>query len=177
MTTIFDTLIPHIFFDSVAVFDQNFKQVFSKARPLKATVKEEAKLMEHPVETGATITDHRIILPIEIELSMILQASDYLDVYRQIKQYFLNATLLTVQTRSGIYTNQLIESLPHEEDPSMFNTLTVALKFKQVQFTTPQNSIVPKYPKDSNKIDRGTQSPKTPDSEIKNQSAAKDLFS
>lgn len=160
---ILDTLIPFAFFDVVAVYDQNFKQIFRGARPVKVTVKEEAKLMEHPVETGATITDHRIILPIEIEFSMLLQAQDYIDVYREIRQYYLNATLLKVQTKSSVYENQLIASMPHEEDPSQFNTLVLALKFKQVQFTTPQNGIAPRHSKDSNKVERGTQESKAVD--------------
>ncbi len=32
--------------------------------------------MEHPVESGIIITDHRIILPVEIELSLILTSSN-----------------------------------------------------------------------------------------------------
>lgn len=162
MPTIFDTLIPHAAVDTVAVYDQNFRQVFPRARALKAVVKEDAKVMEHPVETGAIITDHRIILPIEIELSFILQSEDYLDTYRAIKQYFLNATLLVVQTRSGTYQNQLIASMPHEEDPEQFDTLMMAVNLKQVQFVTPQFNVRPRRPSNSTTSDRGNLQPKKP---------------
>lgn len=157
ITDIISTLLPSFAIDYVAVFNQNYEQVFRNARPIKAVVKEQAKLMDHPVENGAIISDHRIILPIEIDLSLILASDDYQSVYKEIRQYYLNATLLVVQTRSGIYENQLISALPHEEDPSMFNALTLALSFKQVQFVTAQFGVVPKYSSNTTTVNRGTQ--------------------
>jgi hypothetical protein len=157
MASILDTLIPQFASDSVAVYSQDFTQVFPRARAIKAVVKEEAKVMEHPVESGAIITDHRIILPIEIELSMILQSADYQDTYRAIKQFYLNATLLVVQTKSGVYTNQLIASMPHEEDPEQYDALVLALKLKQVQIVTEQFKLTPKAPANRSTVNRGTQ--------------------
>jgi hypothetical protein len=164
LTEIISTLLPSFATDDVAVFTQDFTQVFAKARALKATVKESAKLMEHPVESGAIITDHRIILPVEIELSLILASSDYQNVYKQIRSFYLNSTFLTVQTRAGIYYNQIIESMPHEEDPSYYDVLTLALNLKQVQIVTAQFGVQTKNPSNGNTTRRGTQqgTPATP---------------
>ena len=145
-------------------YDQDFHQIFRTARPLKAVVKEQAKLMEHPIETGATIVDHRIILPVEIELSMVLESTfgfsvEYQQVYLQIREAYLNSTLLTVQTRSGVYTNQLIQSMPHEEDPTQYDVLTLALSLKQVIFVTAQYGTAPKNPSNTNTVNRGAQQP------------------
>ena len=159
-----NNLIPTSAYDSVAIFDTLFNQLFKNARSIKVVVKENSKLMEHPIETGAVITDHRIVLPTEIEMSLILASSDYADVYAQIKQIYLNANLLIVQTRAGIYTNQLIEALPHEEDPNMYNALTIALSLKQVLFVSAVVTNPQKYPSNTNTVDRGTQqgTPATP---------------
>jgi hypothetical protein len=143
--------------DPVAIFTQDYEQIFRNARAIKATVKEEAKLMEHPIETGATIVDHRIILPTEIELSLILTRHDYQDTYHQIREYYYNSTLLIIQTRSGIYENQLIQSMPHEEDPDQYDVLTLALSLKQVFFVTAQYGTVPKNPSNVNTSSRGVQ--------------------
>jgi hypothetical protein len=143
--------------DTVAVYTQDFTQVFRDARAIKAVVKEQAKVMEHPVESGAIITDHRIILPTEIELSLILTPATYRETYDQINQYYLEGTLLIVQTRSGIYLNQLIYSMPHEEDTNLFNTITLALGLKQVQFVTAQYTTTPRNPKNTNTTQRGAQ--------------------
>lgn len=138
-----NVLVPNASADIVAVFDDNFNQVFVNGRPIKAIVNEDSKVMEHPVETGATITDHSIILPVEIELSLILSADEYRNVYQQIKQVFFGRRLLTVQTKTDSYRNMLIQKLPHDEDPELFNVIALALSLKEVLFVTPQFGTLP----------------------------------
>jgi hypothetical protein len=149
--------LPSFASDPVAIFTQDYQQLFSNARAIKASVKEDSKVMEHPVETGAIIVDHRIILPVEIELSLILTSNDYKNTYHQIRDYFYNGTLLIIQTRSGIYQNQLIQSMPHEEDPTQYDVLTLVLNTKQVIFVTAQYGTTPKNPANTNTVDRGVQ--------------------
>jgi hypothetical protein len=138
-----DIRLPNASADVVAVFDQNFRQVFSGARPMKAEVKETAKLMEHPVETGVTITDHRIIDPIEIQILFHVGTDQYRSIYEEIKKYFNNATLLTVQTRTSNYANMLIQELPHGEVPEVFDAIVMNLSFKEVLFVEAQFSTLP----------------------------------
>ncbi len=165
-----NTNIPSASSDVVCVFDQNFNQVFRQARPTKLTVNEHAKVMEHPVETGATITDHRIIEPIELEFSMVLQGDDYRSVYQQIRQLYLAATLLIVQSRTASYSNMLISEMPHEETPEYFDTVTVILKMKEVFFVTAQfGTLPPQKVKDKTQastIDRGNQQTKASNASI-----------
>lgn len=166
--------------DLVGVFNQNFIQVFEKARPLKATIKEEAKVFEHPIETGATITDFRIIQPIEIELSLMLNSEDYKSVYQQIRQLFLNGELLVVQTKAGVYDNQLIQAMPHEEDPAQYDAITLALKLKQAQFVTPQFASLPprqvKNKSNSSTVSRGEQQKTSESTSTRSQSVLFGVF-
>lgn len=120
--------------DVVGVFDSNFRQLFPGARPLKARVREHSRLMEHPVETGVITSDHRIILPTEIELPVISQSADYMETYQEIKQVYLAATLLTVLTKTGAYPNMLILEMPHDESAEMFDAIAINIRFKQVIF-------------------------------------------
>lgn len=147
--------------DKVAVYSQEYDQVFRNARPIKAVVKEASKLMEHPIEDGAVVTDHRVVLPVEIQLSMILTPATYKDTYDEVKQLYLNGTLLIVQTRSGTYQNQLIQEMPHEEDTTIANTITLALSLKEVIMVTAQYTTTPQKAKNSNTVDRGTQNTTT----------------
>jgi hypothetical protein len=135
--------IPTAAVDVVAIFNQNFQQLFATARPIKATVKEDSKLMEHPLETGATIIDHMIILPVEIELSLILKRGEYRDVYERIRQTFINREIVLVQTKTALYDNMIIQSLPHDEEPELFDTIAVALKLRHVQIVTAQFAKLP----------------------------------
>ena len=131
--------------DDVAVYD-GFTQVFTAARPMSATVKNEAKLMEHPVESGAAVADHKVGQPVQIELSLMVAGGNYRDVYAEIKQLYEEGRLLVVQTRADSYDDQVIEALPHEEDPETFDALKIDLKTRQVRIVSAQIQVLPKKP-------------------------------
>jgi len=166
--------------DVVCVLDSSLTQVFELARPIKATVKEEAKTMEHPLETGATITDHRVVLPVQVELSLVLSSAEYQQVYQQIRGLFLRADLLTVQTRTGSYENQLIVAMPHEETGDMQDGTTLALKLREALFVEPEFSelrvIKVANPKNTSTVKRGEQQAKTAPQEPRKASILSGIF-
>jgi len=160
-----NTNIPSAASDVVAVYTSSYQQVFSTARPIKASVQQDSKPMEHPVETGAVITDNRIILPIEIELSMVLPQGAYRPVYNQILQLFTAGTLLNVQTRTATYLNMLIQRIPHEETADMFDAIPLVIRLKEVQFISTQSQALPavsvKNPVNQSTVNTGAQQPGT----------------
>ncbi len=168
------TLLPSAAIDYVAIFDENLAQVFREARALKATVKETSELMKHPLETGSVIIDHRIILPIEIDLSVIIQSEDYQSVYQQIRQYYQNGTFLIIQTKTGVYENMVIASMPHDETTEMYDTVPIALRLREVQFVEPQFGIQPAAATNQTTVARGTQQSSTPS--VTQTSLAQDVF-
>lgn len=126
--------------DVVAVLDQStMLQVFSEARPLRSQVRETSKVMDYPVETGSTLSDHRISNPTEIEFTCIIPAAAYSSAYPAIRNAWQNATLLSVQTRTGTYRNMIIKDMPHEESPDMFNAITQYIAFKEVILVAPSS--------------------------------------
>lgn len=120
--------------DVLAVLDKDLNQVFPGVRPIKAQIKEESKPMEHPVETGALVTDHRVILPTDMELSTYVVAEEYREVYRQVKDIYLRGDLLTVQTRVDSYPSMIIVSIPHEESGEIQDGITLILQLREVKF-------------------------------------------
>lgn len=146
--------------DVTAVLDSGFNQVFAGARPIKATILRASRAMEHPLETGASVTDHRIILPVNIELSMLLTTDTYATVYQQIRDLFTRGELLTVQTRVDSFPSMLIEKMPHDETPEMQDGVALALSLKEAKFVQPQFSTIKvEKPKDSTTVKRGQQQP------------------
>ena len=146
--------------DVVAVLNADLVQVFENARALKLTIGVGSKAMEHPLETGAVVTDHRIVLPMTAELSLVLAGEDYREVYQQIRELFKRGELLTVQTRVDSYPSMLIEKMPHEESSDIYDGIAVALSLKEAQFVTPQFSkLKVAQPKNSNTVKRGQQQP------------------
>lgn len=146
--------------DVVGVFD-GFTQVFRDARPMKVTVKEEAKLMEHPLENGAVVTDHMVIQPVEIELTMTLTPETFRETYKEIKSLYFGGTILAVQTGAETYDNQIIQALPHDEAPEVFDTITMTLKMKEITIVTAAFEAVykAKRPAQSGTAERGEQQP------------------
>lgn len=129
--------------DVVGMFDAHFQQLFVNARPLKAMLTESSKVMEHPTETGSVITDHRVIEPIEIELTMMVSTADFRDVYAQMKTTFLKAELLIVQTRTASYSNMLLYKMPHDEVADIAEGYAIALNFREVQLVSAQFQALP----------------------------------
>ncbi len=151
--------------DVVAVLAADFSQVFPRARALKISINRSSKAMEHPIETGATITDHRVILPVTAELSVILSSADYKAVYQQIGDLFRRAEVLTVQTRVESFPNMIIEKMPHDESSDIADGVAVSISLKEAKFVTAQFATLPPQkvarPKDADTVQRGQQQPTT----------------
>lgn len=142
--------------DSVGIYTQSYVQVFKNARPTKVTVRATSRLMEHPLETGSTIIDHVIQLPIEIEMILILNRNEYYNTYQLIQQLYQNNTILIIKTRASVYSNMIIEEIPHEETAETFNTINMMIRFREAQFAPPAtNVVVPLDPLNSDTVDRG----------------------
>jgi hypothetical protein len=144
--------------DIIGIFDSNtFEQLFINARPMKADIIENSKLMSHPVEDGTIVSDHKVIDPIKMTLPVILTSSDFKSIYSNIKQAFLDSTSLIIQTRTGSYPNMVISSMPHEETISIFNGITINLSLEQVKIIKPTTIINPKNAKNASTLNRGKQ--------------------
>jgi hypothetical protein len=132
--------LPTAAYDVVGVFDADFNQLFEDARPIAANVKETAKVMEHPAESGYMLADHRVFEPIEIEIPFVLLSQTYVDTYNQVKQVFQGNDTVNVQTNTGLYPNMTISEMPHKEDTEHFDTITMTIKFRQVMIAMPATS-------------------------------------
>lgn len=159
-----NNLIPGSFADVVALYDSNFNQILSNARPLKASIKRDVKEMVHPLESGEQVIDHRIINAVEIEFGMILPSSNAHETYQQILQYFLNSVEIIVQTRADTYPNQFMISMPHEENTDYYDSYYLVLKTKQILYATSTIVTTPKNPNNRNTVSKGTVQTETPSS-------------
>lgn len=130
--------------DVVAVLNQEtMLQVIHDARPVRAEVLETSTVMKYPVETGAIISDHRVSNPTEIKFVCVIPSTAYSSAYQELRNAWLNATLLSVQTRTGTYRNMIVANMPHEETPDMFNAITQFIHFEEVIFVAPASIATP----------------------------------
>lgn len=125
--------------DVVGIFDSEFRQIAPEGRPLKAFITEPSKIMEHPLENGASVADHRVFLPVEIELVMLVPVEDY----QKIQALYRQSETVTVRTNAGTYDNMTLEVLPHDETTDAFGQIAASLRLREVQFVETQFQALP----------------------------------
>lgn len=136
--------------DAVAVLDSGFRQVFPKARPMKISVRQTLKAMEHPLENGEITTDYRVLNPVEIEIPIKTQGLYYRGVYHEIEQLYKKSELLTIQTRTRNYRNMVIIEMPHEQVPAEYDVISMNLRFKQIRIVQKEGDYAPASSSDKN---------------------------
>lgn len=160
--------------DVTGLFNDDFRQLAPGARPLKALVIEEARVLDHPLEDGSTITDHRVMLPTEIELSLML--GDPAGDYAQLSGMYRRGELMTVQTRTTSYPRMLIQAMPHDQDPGMYDAVPMALRLRQVTLVEAQFQALPprkvERPRDASTQRRGEQTTTPADGETARKSSS-----
>lgn len=157
---ILDARIPSASEDVVAIINaETNNQMFGGGRPMKASINDSSKFMAHPRENGSSQIDHKIDLPITISMPMIMRSDQYRETYNEMRQAKIAGTRLIVQTKTFTYENMFIESIPHEEDPALFDTITVIMNFTQAIIATTRIETLPPAAvanqNDSDSVQRG----------------------
>lgn len=148
--------------DTVAIFNQEtLAQAFGDAVPVKVSSNQAVQYMRNPIETGASIVDHQIILPDVVSITCVVPNFTYRNLVADVINSSRAGTQFTVQTKSRSYSNMVIEEFPIEEDPDKFNAITVTLNFSEVQFDTARIQTLPAASvtnaMDQSTVDRGEQ--------------------
>jgi hypothetical protein len=143
--------------DVVAIYDQNFNQLFPNVRPMKAKIDRKADFPKHPLETGAVIGDHRILQPVEIEMPMVFTSETFYDDYQTIVAVFNSNNSLIIQTKVGTFTDMFIEEMPSDETPETIDTVTLIFKFIQVFVVQSKSMAIPKSKTDAATVNKGYQ--------------------
>lgn len=130
-------------YDVVVFVNDDGDHVFVDARPRSISVKENAKVWRHPVESGAVTSDGRVIEPLTIEVAVTLKPKTYAETYQEIKAFYLSNDLISIQTKTDFYSNMVLASMPHEENPDHYDTITMVLRFEEVIIVTTSTGDLP----------------------------------
>jgi len=166
-------IIPTFGQDVVAIYVQDDlgddTQVLESANLIQASIDEHVTFFRQPLENGRTIIDHRIIEPVAITFQVILVDTTSIinkisagafnvsakDVYGEIRQLFIDGTLLSIQTRTNVYPNQIIQAMPHEETSEMFNGVVLSFQSSEILFGAENISFSPADPTKADTTLRG----------------------
>lgn len=105
---------------------------------LDIEIVEDSQLMEHPIETGAKITDHTIFNPVEINLRLCMPSYLYTSIYKELETFYRSKTKLRIKSKMKWYNRMLLQGLPHQEKAENVSRVVFDLHFKEVLEVLPQ---------------------------------------
>ena len=146
------------------------------------------QITEHPVQTGATITDHAFLQPKELvmEIKMSDVARDRADgqfsggwsksvtAYQRLRDLQANRIPIQVLTRLGLYQNMMIEVISAPDDYKTLYGLSATITMKEIMVAEVQTVRISARPQVTNSTQRGTPETVKPNQSILTQ--LKDLF-
>lgn len=115
----------------IAVLSESGSELFTGAINIGVSVAPSKTFPLHTLENNQVVIDDQYDNQTMITLRVILDPSDYVNTYKEIKSYYEAVTNFSIQTKTDSYSNMYLNSIPHEEDPAMFNTIAMNLEFTQ----------------------------------------------
>lgn len=131
------------------------------------------KITEHPVQTGASITDHAYMEPAQltIEVGMTDVAKSLLPgqfsggwsrsvtAYQALKELQAQRIPIQVLTRLGLYKNMLIETITAPDDVKTLYGLRATITLREIIVAEVRTVKISARPQITNSTNRGTQEP------------------
>lgn len=100
------------------------------------------KLFEHPLETGAVITDHMIIEPNQVSLRAYI-ANDDVETLKELEYLCLNGIPLKIRVQNKILPRVVIKDKPFQIDSGHFDKTPYSITFREEQEVSPVYVAMP----------------------------------
>jgi len=179
MSTTGDVLQAIFFGGSVVTIDEDIQPNVV----LRETLIDTTTITQHPVETGAAITDHAYNNPAQVNLELgfgnqglaraLFGASSPAEVYQKLQDLNTARQPFDLLTTRRAYTNMLIQSMAVTADDKTKNILLINIAFQQIIIVSTSNVQLTQTKqaepaKTTGTIDGGTkQTQPVPDSALK----------
>ncbi len=91
-----------------------------------------SRLCKHPVESGVTVSDHKIIDPVKCTITIAMPAYYQDIVIKELAEYHQKSTPLSVHDVSGIYNNMVVTNYPNTTDKKTADRLVFNVELEQI---------------------------------------------
>lgn len=160
--------------DIVAILDANGNPILTPVRAISVNVVRNSKKFTHPLENNAVTTDYKIIEPVRVEFSAIIQSEDYQETYNELERIFLSSEFLMIQTKARTFDNMIVVNMPHKEDTTTFDALQISILFEETQIARVETVDINE---DFSTVNRGQVQPQeSSEQQTRQGSAAFDLI-
>jgi hypothetical protein len=147
----------------MSLFDTNFADTasflpkraigpFSATITLEEVASDELEITQHPVQQGASITDHAYNKPSTVNIKVQWNDDDapLAETYQNLLDLQASREPFDVITGKRTYRNMLIKSLGQTNDVQTENILSISLQLQEIFITAVEVVSVPARPKQKN---------------------------
>lgn len=144
------------------------------------------KITDHPVQTGASLTDYAYLQPetliMDIGMTDVAQSIIYgqftgksrsVSAFQILQELQAQRIPLQVTTRLKVYQNMLIETIVSPDDYKTSSALKATVTLREIQFANVQTVKISAKPNSTNTTNRGTVEPVKPNQTVLKQAAIK----
>lgn len=129
--------------DLVAILDgETLQPLFAEASPMSVVVREFSQIMTSAVEDGTLRADHKVDLPVEIDMPLLL-TSNSRSLYNNLRRAWKAGSVLTIQTRVSTYSSMMIYEMPHDETGEQGESVLMQIKMREVQVVSAEYGALP----------------------------------
>lgn len=101
---------------------------------IDAKVNMESNLCDHPVESGAILTDASILLPISAEVTVAMPTFFAQSIYNQMEDmYKEKKDRIILQTKYGLYKNLVLQNIEYELEHDTIDRTKFVLSLREIQ--------------------------------------------
>lgn len=135
--------------------------LFDSIHPMRLAINEGKRATKYAVEDGTERSDHVVTELIEMQLDLTI-TEEVRNTFENVRQAFLDNTLVTIQTKVTSYENMLIVDCSHDEIVDLGEAINIAMRLQQWQSVEPEFGELPQRqvvnPAQSSTTQRGQQS-------------------
>lgn len=119
--------------------------------------RDELEITQHPVQQGASITDHSFVKPASLSLSLLWgnQDAPLSETYKNLLELQSQREPFDVVTGKRIYKNMMMKSLGQTTDATTENVLKVSMELQEIIITSLEVTTVPERKKQANPAKTG----------------------
>lgn len=141
--------------------NETLTPIWDSQNPMKVAVRESKRVTSFTVEDGTVRNDHIVDDPVEIEIQFIL-TNELQSQFSELQQTFNDRQLVTIQTKSAVYSSMVVNEVPQEQDNERADAITVNVRFSQWREIAPEFGTLTMQDADraeqSDTVNRGSQS-------------------
>jgi len=125
---------------------------FNATVTLEEIASDDLEITQHPVQQGATITDHAYLKPATVSIKIMFNAADapLAETYAKLRQLQASREPFDVVTGKRAYKNMLLKSLGQTNDAQTENVLSISAELQEIFIVQVETTTVPPRKRQAN---------------------------